>query len=66
MAEHIQANHHYAKCQPKDRQPHSYRPIAIRQQGSMRTTGHTQLYIVAITTDVVSSNLVQVEVYNIM
>jgi hypothetical protein len=48
MAELIQANHHYAKCQPKDRRPHSYRPIVIRQQGSMRTTGHTQLYIVSV------------------
>ena len=33
-----------AQGQPAD----SYRPIAIRQQGSMRTAGHTQLYIVAV------------------
>ena len=48
MAEFIQANHHYAKCQPKDSRPHSYRPIVIRKQGSMRTAGHIQLYIVAV------------------
>ena len=48
MAEFILAHHHYAKCQSKDSQPHSYRPITIRQQGSMRTAGHTQLYIVAV------------------
>jgi hypothetical protein len=34
MAELIQANHHYAKCQAKASRPHSYRPIAIRKQGS--------------------------------
>jgi hypothetical protein len=48
MAEFILAHHHYAKCQSKDSQPHSYRPITIRQQGSMRTAGHTKLYIVAV------------------
>jgi len=35
MAELIQANHHYAKCQLKDSRPHSYRPTAIRQQGTL-------------------------------
>jgi hypothetical protein len=37
MANLIQANRHYAKCQPKDSRPYSYRTIAIRQQVNLRT-----------------------------
>ena len=35
------ASHHCEKCQLKDSRSHWYRSIAIRQQDSLRTFGHT-------------------------
>lgn len=39
----IKEHHHCRKSQPNDDQPHSYRPINIMQNVSLRTAGRTHI-----------------------